>query len=107
MPQELSSNQIGSVGILYKEKRLLWYDIKNKSIVSSSFTPNFQTSVISTLQIGNLVDFSIDWNHNLIYWTDDVYDSIRAATLDGAQQSLVHHVTKPSLIEYSSSDNRL
>lgn len=94
-------NSNGPINVLYEQKRLVWHN--NGHLILSNFVPDYRISVISSLQIGHLVDFTIDWNHNLVYWSDDKYQCIRAALLDGRQQSFLYRVTNPSFIEYSFS----
>ena len=90
--------------VLYGNEKMLWYNAQKKTmLLFNPFHSYSQLDESIPLEIGNLVDYTVDWNNYMIYWTDDVFRCIRAINLYGfIQTTLFENVKKPSLIAHST-----
>ena len=102
IPSLLSGN-ISTFDYHAHKKLLFWYDGTNKKIYSSNYKQ--YTGIISlNLRIGNVAGISVDWSHNILYWTDDVYNTISASGLQGEHQTIIQkgtYVKTPTLIVFA------
>ena len=78
------------------EKMIYWSDINRRVIKRMSLSSGFIEDII-TYDLGSVDGLAVEWESNLIYWTDYSKSRVEVASVDGKQRKLlfVEDVDKP------------
>ena len=86
-----------AVDVHVREKTIYWSDVQEHVIKRMKLQSSGNVEDIITDDLGDVHGLAVEWESNLIYWTDLSKGRIGVASLDGSRRKLlfVKGVSKP------------
>ena len=76
----INNTHAGSVDFHSTLGRIFWIDTERHQLLSADLhSPDLHQLILSDAQ--GVEDFAVDWVHDLLFWTDSIFQSVSVCSL--------------------------